>query len=105
MKRATLVERAERVDTAKALCQGHSAAEAARRLAARYALSSAQAWRYIRAAHEDSSLARAEATASLHVRVPAALLVRVRARARQTGVSLGALVTRALIRLLANDSP
>ena len=104
MKRATLVERAERVATAKALCQEHSAAEAARRLAARYALSRAQAWRYIRAVNEDSSLARAEATASVHVRVPAALLVRVRARARQTGVSLGSLVTRALTRLLANDS-
>lgn len=105
MKRASLIERAERVATARALRQEHSAAEAARRLAARYALSSAQAWRYVRAVHEDSSLAHAEATASLHVRVPAALLIRVRARARQTGMGLGALVTQALTRLLASDSP
>lgn len=104
MKRASLAERAERVATAKALCQEHSAAEAARRLAAQYALSRAQAWRYVRAVQQDSSLARAEATAPLNVRVPASLLVRLRARARHTGISLGALVTRALTLLLANDS-
>ena len=105
MKRASLTERAARVATAQALCQEHSATEVARMLAARYALSRAQAWRYVRAAQEDSSLARAEATAPLNVRIPAALLARVRARARHTGVSLGVLVARALARLLDNDPP
>ncbi len=106
MKRATLTERAERVAAAKVLCREHSAAEAARMLAARFDLSRVQASRYVRAAREaDSSLARAEATAPLSVRIPVALLARARARARHTGVSLGALVARALARLLDSDSP
>ncbi len=73
-------------------------------LAARCGISRAQAYRYVRAAQEDSSLARAKATASLNVRIPIVLLTRVRARVRSTGVSLGVLVTRALTPLLANDS-
>ena len=106
MKRATLSERAARVAAAVELCREHTPAEAARLLARRFGISSVQARRYVRAAREPhTSLARAERMAPLHVRIPASLLVRIRARARQAGVSLGVLVAQALTRFLSNDPP
>jgi len=103
MKRATLSERAERIATAKALCQEQSGAESARRLVDQYGISLAQAWRYVRAVENDSSLAHAETTEPLNVRIPATLLMQLRERATRTGLSLGVLVSQALAKWLSNN--
>ena len=74
----------------------HSPAEAARRLAECYALSPGQARRYVRATTGESSLAEAAIKDPVTVRIPRPLLAQLRAHARRTGRSLGALMTQAL---------
>ena len=104
MKRATMQQRAERMNAAHELLQRHPPAEAARLLAERYALSSGQARRYVRATTEDSSLAQATIKDPLTVRIPRPLLAQLRERARVTGRSLGSLVAQALANFLGKTS-
>ncbi len=89
-------QRAERMDAARDLIQHHSPAEAVRLLAERFALSSGQARRYVRATVEESPLAQAAIKDPVTVRIPRPLLARLRMRARRTGRSLGALMTQAV---------
>ncbi len=96
-----MIERAARVAAAQALCRRHGEAEAVRRLAQRYAISTVQARRYVRAGRDgELTLARAAAKQPLTVRLPQSLVARLRARARQTGQGVGALVALALTRFL-----
>ena len=97
-------QRAERMKTARELCQRHAPAEAARLLAERYALSPGQARRYVRATTEDSSLAQATIKDPITVRIPRPLLGQLRERARITGRSLGSLVAQAIANFLGKTS-
>ena len=104
MKRATMQQRTERMNAAHQLLQRHPPAEAARRLAERYALSSGQARRYVRATTEDSSLAQATIKDPITVRIPRPLLEQLRERARITGRSLGSVVAQAIANFLGKTS-
>ena len=96
MARATMQQRAERMDAARDLVQSHPPAEAARILAERFALSSGQARRYVRATADRSPLAQAAIKDPVTVRIPRPLLARLRSRAHRTGRSLGTLVALAV---------
>ena len=97
MTRATMQQRAERLNAAYELRDRHGAAKAVRLLAERYALSPVQARRYVRAAGDmDELLPDAELKQPITVRVPRHLVEQLRARARQTGRSLGSLVSQAI---------
>jgi hypothetical protein len=95
-------EYARRVNTAAELLgAGTPVAEAARVLAARCGCSARQARRYVeRAAHDGPSVVP-EATTVFTVRLPAALVARVRERARESGSTISALVVQALTEFLA----
>ncbi|MFE3281448.1 hypothetical protein, partial [Nocardia sp. NPDC059239] len=80
---------------------GAPAAEAARMLADRFDCSQRQARRYVdRAAGGGRVVVAAEETVVFTVKLPAPLAIRVRERARESGGTLSALVTRALTEFL-----
>ena len=79
---------------------GHFA-EAARVLAGRFGCSVRQARRYVERATQDGPAAVPEATTVFTVRLPATLVARVRARARESGSTISALVVQALTEFLA----
>jgi hypothetical protein len=90
-------EHAERVNAAAELVQaGVPAAEAARVLAGRFAVSARQARRYVDRAAAVGRVQVPEASVVFTVKLPAALAERVRAQARESGVTISALVARAL---------
>lgn len=102
MRRATLQERAERTNAAYELRRRHSPAEAVQLLAQRYALSPAQARRYVRAAGAlHAPLPEVVVKEPITVRLPRHLVEQLRARARATGSSLGSLVAQAIARFLS----
>jgi hypothetical protein len=95
-------EYAERVNAAADLAEaGVPAAEAARMLAGRFGCSVRQARRY---AGQAARAGRAEVprdTVVFTVKLPAGLAARVRAHARQAGLTISAVVTQALEEFLA----
>ena len=105
MRRATLQERVERTNAAYELRGCHSPAEAVRLLAQRYALSPAQARRYVRAARAlQAPLPEVAIKEPITVRLPRPLVEQLRARARATGRSLGSLVAQAIARFLSGGT-
>jgi Ribbon-helix-helix protein, copG family len=95
-------EYAERVNAAADLADaGVSAAEAARRLAERFGCSPRQARRYVERAALAGRAVAPQATTVFTVKLPAALAARVRAHAREAGVTISALVAQALEEFLA----
>ena len=76
-------------------------AEAARVLAGRFGCSARQARRYVERAAHGGPAAAPEATTVFTVRLPATLAARVRARARESGSTISALVVQALTEFLA----
>ena len=105
MTRATLQERAERTNAAYELRRRHRPAEAVRLLAQRYALSPAQARRYVRAAGAlQAPLPEVEIKQPITVRLPRHLVEQLRARARATGRTLGSLVAQAIARFLSGGT-
>ena len=105
MTRATMQQRADRLNAAYELRDRHGAAEAVRLLAERYALSPVQARRYLRAAGDmDELLPDAEIKQPITVRVPRHLVEQLRARARRTGRSLGSLVSQAIAAFLSEKT-
>lgn len=95
-------EYARRVNAAgELLADGVAAAEVARVLAQRFAVSLRQARRYADHAASSGQLAVGEPTVVFTVRLPASLADRVRGRARQGGVTISALVSRALLEFLS----
>ena len=102
MQRATLQQRAERLHAAYELCRRHSTADAVRLLAARFALSPVQARRYVRAARDlKAPPEQADIKLPITVRIPRHLVEQLRARARQSGRSLGSLVAQAIASFLS----
>ena len=100
--RAHAGEYARRVNAAaELLASGVPVVEAVRELVARFGCSARQARRYVERAAQDGPTPVPEATTVFTVRLPAALAVRVRERARESGSTISALVVQALTELLA----
>ena len=100
--RARAGEYAERVNAAAELAEaGVPAAEAARSLAERYGCSVRQARRYVERAAQSGRLDAPEATTVFTVKLPVALAGRVRAHAREAGVTISAVVAQALEEFLS----
>src|SRR5215469_2485517 len=95
--RARADEYAERVNAAADLADaGVLPAEAARELAERFGCSVRQAHRYVERAAQEGRVLAPQATTVFTVKLPAGLAGRVRAHARETGVTISALVAQAL---------
>ncbi|MGE5288019.1 MAG: hypothetical protein ACM3ML_12610 [Micromonosporaceae bacterium] len=99
--RCGTAEFAQRVNAAvEFLESGIPVADAVRVLADRFECSQRQARRYVERAAAVGRVVVPEETVVFTVKVPAALAVRVRARARESGITISALVTRALTEYL-----
>ena len=100
--RADAGEYARRVNAAAELLgAGLPVAEAVRVLAERFGCSARQARRYVERAAEGGPAAVPEETTVFTVRLPAALVARVRERAKASGSTISALVVQALTEFLA----
>jgi hypothetical protein len=101
-ERARADEYAERVNAAADLADaGVLPADAARELAGRFGCSVRQAHRYVERAALEGRVLAPEATTVFTVKLPAGLAGRVRAHAREAGVTISALVAQALEEFLA----
>src|SRR5262245_58115938 len=97
-------EYARRVNAAaEVLESGVSVAEAARVLAGRFGCSARQARRYAEQAARGGLAAVPEQTTVFTVKLPSALVARVRDRARESGSTLSAVVAQALTEFLARS--
>jgi Ribbon-helix-helix protein, copG family len=95
-------EYARRVNAAaELLAAGVPPAEAARVLAGRFGCSVRQARRYAERAAGGAAVVPEETTV-FTVKLPAALVARVRARARESGSTISAVVAQALTEFLAS---
>jgi Ribbon-helix-helix protein, copG family len=95
---------AQRVNAAAdLLAGGASAMDAARVLAARFGVSTRQARRYADQAAASGPLVVPQASVVFTVKLPPALVTRVRRRAARSGVTISALVAQALTEYLAAD--
>ena len=93
---------AGRVNAAADLLEaGVPVAEAARALAGRFGVSARQARRYAEQAARRGRVAVAGKTAVFTVKLPVPLAALVRARAREAGVTISAMVAQALEEFLA----
>ena len=93
---------AGRVNAAADLLEaGVPVAEAARALAGRFGVSARQARRYAGQAARCGRVAVPEKTAVFTVKLPVPLAALVRARAREAGVTISAMVAQALEEFLA----
>lgn len=102
--RATVAERVARVNAAVELVEaGMVAAQAARILADRFAVSVRQARRYVDRATCCGAAAVPEANIVFTVRLPAPLVDLVRRHARRTGSTISAVVADALGESLHRD--
>jgi hypothetical protein len=105
-RRAQTSQYAERVNRAVALLGRFPVPAVLRRLARHYQVSSRQARRYVDVAQQHpQGLPVPELTVVLTVKVPGSLVRRLRACARSTGLSLSAIVTRALDNWLKRMRP
>lgn len=96
-RRARADEYAERVNATVALLGERSAADAARALAAGYAISERQARRYVRGALErPGGVAVPERTAVFTVRLPVDVIAALRRHVRLSGQTLSATVAEAV---------
>ena len=102
--RADGVAYAQRVNAAvDLLAGGASPVDAASVLAARFGVSTRQARRYVDQAAASGPLVVPQASVVFTVKLPPALVTRVRRRAARSGVTISALVAQALTEYLAPD--
>ena len=95
------LERAERINAAAELAEsGVATAEAARVLAQRFAVSTRQARRYVDLAASGGRVQVPETSVVFTVKLPASLAARVRQHAHEAGVTISAVVARALSEFL-----
>jgi hypothetical protein len=101
-RRVRAGEQAERINAAADLLEaGMPAAEAARVLAGRFAVSVRQARRYVDQAGAAGRVEVPEASVVFTVKLPAGLAGRVRAYARERETTISAVVARALTEFFA----
>ena len=98
-------EYARRVNTAAELLEsGVAVAQATQALAARFGCSTRQARRYVEHAAQQGPVVAPEPAMVFTVKLPAGLAARVRARARESGSTISALVAQALTEFLARGN-
>lgn len=101
MGRASDPEKAKRLNRARDLLRRFDVRDAVERLARDCAISSRQAYRYLKQAQRlRAPVPVAEAKLAFTVKLPHSLIHRVRLYARAKGLSLSEVVTRALLTLL-----
>jgi len=102
MRRATKADQARLLNAAyRLLEQQRDVAEAARRLARKFALSRRQAYRYLEQARALSApVAVVEPTVAITFKLPVSTVRALRAYARRSGFTLGQIVTKAVAALL-----
>ena len=107
MARVSAARKAERLNLARSLLQEcPHLPDAVERLAGELAISSRQAYRYLRQARQLSEPVPApEGKEVLSVRLPRGLVRRLRERSRATGTAVSDLVARALQALLSARDP
>jgi predicted DNA-binding transcriptional regulator YafY len=103
MTRSSNPERAQRLNAAfDLLVQGHTLADAAAALTQEFGLSRRQAYRYRAAAQDlDAPVPVASSTIPITIKVPEAVVVKLRAYAQTSGLTLGEIVARAVLSFLA----
>ena len=105
MARSTNTERAKRLNAAfDLLARGHALAQAAAVLTEEFGLSRRQAYRYLQ---EAQSIKRpvevCVPSIPITIKVPEDVVVMLRAHARARGLTIGEIVARAVVRLLARQ--
>jgi hypothetical protein len=103
MTRSTKMDKARQLNAAFAMLRRNMPlSEAMQRLAGEFDLSERQAYRYLEeAAHLELPVEVTEATVPITLKVPAATARLLRASARSSGLTIGAIVTRALAAFLS----
>jgi hypothetical protein len=101
MTRSTKADKARQLNAAFAMLGKVPLPEAMHRLAQKFDLSDRQAYRYLEeAAHLDRPVEVSEATVPMTIKLPAGTTRLLRAHARSSGLTMGAIVTRALAAFL-----
>jgi hypothetical protein len=102
MARSNKAEKARRLNAAYAMLQRNTPLpEAMQRLSGEFDLSERQAYRYLEEATQlERPVEVAEATLPITLKVPAGTARLLRAYARSSGLTIGAIVTRALTMFL-----
>jgi hypothetical protein len=104
MARSTKTAKARQLNAAFAMLGKVPLAEAMHRLSQKFDLSERQAYRYLEeAAHLDQSVEISEATVPMTLKLPAGTARLLRAHARGSGLTMGAIVTRALAAFLSTQ--
>jgi predicted DNA-binding transcriptional regulator YafY len=102
MSRATKSHKARLLNAAYRLLGPHiDTADAAQKLADKFALSKRQAYRYLeQAAAMSAPVPAVEPTVAITFKLPVSTVRALRAYARRSGLTLGQIITRALAALL-----
>src|SRR5664279_1814923 len=105
MARSTKAEKARQLNAAYAMLLGRvPLPEAMQRLAREFDLSERQAYRYLEeATHLEQPVEVSEATVPITLKLPAGTVHLLRAYARKSGMTIGAIVTRALAAFLSTQ--
>lgn len=103
MARSTHTERAQRLNAAfDLIARGHSLNEAAEALAKQFDLSLRQAYRYLQEAQSIKRPVEVSApTIPITIKMPGDVVVKLRAYAQASGLTIGETVARAVLRFLA----
>ena len=104
MSRSTKADKARQLNTAHRLLQRNIAlSEAAQLLTRQFGLSLRQAYRYLEeAAALNAPVEVVEATVPVTLKLPPTTVRALRAYARSSGLTIGMIVTRALVAFLAS---
>ena len=105
MARSTKADKARQLNAAYAMLQRHVALpEAMQRLSQQFALSERQAYRYLEeATHLDQPVEVSEAAVPITLKLPVGTARLLRAYARSSGLTIGAIVTGALAAFLGTQ--
>ena len=103
MARSTRTERAQRVNAAfDLIARGYHLTDAAEALVKRFDLSLRQAYRYLQEAQRIKVPVQVrEPTIPITIKVPGEVVVKLRAYAQASGLTIGETVARAVLRFLA----
>jgi len=106
MARSTHAGRAQRLNAAfDLIASGYSLNEAAEALVERFDLSRRQAYRYLQEAQSIKRPVEVSApTIPITIKVPGDVVVKLRAYAQASGLTIGETVARAVLRFLAKAS-
>jgi predicted DNA-binding transcriptional regulator YafY len=102
MARSSNPEKAQRLNAAfDLLARGYTLADAAAALTQEFGLSRRQAYRYLQEAQGiDGPVSVSSPTVPITVKVPEAVVVKLRAYAQANGLTLGEIVARAVLSFL-----